>query len=365
MASTLQDDRILSQRPRLQEACVKLSGLAEQLDADEKLPTMVEMRDQLGISVQTLNDAVRELEKRDILRSVRGVGIYVAQKRRRLVTGNVGFVSALSMYGDYSGLVLGGMREAVSQRNCQLLLIDNGAKFERWEKIDGALLWFSQNPRSSYLEMPQPPRGLPCLTLFNQLPEMPCVGTDDFEGSYQLTRHLIKLGHRRIAYLAKSGVNLLQLEERKEGYLKALSEANIEPDPRWIRQLPMGKEWKGSYLEAGEYYTARWLEEDWHELECTALVAQNDTAALGAINAFQAAGMEVPLDVSVTGFDGLPPYPGMQRLTTVQVPLYEAGKQAMNSLLDWLADPVKLPENVRLPVRFVQGQTTARPFPAD
>ena len=363
MSSTLQEDRILGQRPRLQEACVKLNGLAEQLDADEKLPTMVELRSQLGISVQTLNDAVRELEKRDILRSVRGVGIYVAQKRGRLVTGNVGFVSASPKTDiNYWGLLLAGMSEAASQRGCHLLLIDNIKTFEEWEKIDGALLYFSQNPRSPHLEMPKPPRGLPCVTILNRLPHIACVETDDVDGGYQLTRHLIECGHRRIGYLARSGVNLSQLDNRKEGYLKALSEANIDPDPQWQRQLPMEKKWNGVYMEAGEFYMRRWLEEDWHELGCTALVTQNDDTARGAIAALEAAGVKVPRDVSVTGYDGLPPYPEMRRLTTIQVPLFDVGKQAMSSLLDWVANPEQPSGNTCLPIRFIEGQTTARPF---
>jgi len=364
MMSTLHDDKILGQRPRLQEACIKLHGIAQQLKADEKLPTMVELRDQLGISVQTLNDAVRELEKRNILRCVRGVGIYVASQRNRFVTGNVGFITASPRRDEYWGLVVSGIREALHQRDCHLLLIDTNTEFDRWEKVDGALLYFSQNPYSPHLQMPRPPRELPALTLLNRIPQMACIQTDDFGGTYQLTQHLLELGHRRIAYLAAAGVELSMLEERKEGYHRALQEAGIEFQSRWMRKLRVHKEWEKSpfkYTMAGEYYMRHWLEEDWRELGCTALVTQNDDAARGAMAAFAAAGMEVPRDVSVTGFDGLPAYPGMQRLTTIQVPLFDLGKYAANSLLDWLADPMKAPSDVRLPTRLIEGQTTAPP----
>src|SRR5690606_17714277 len=109
--------------------------------------------------------------------------------------------------------------EVANQHDCNLLLIDNGDEFDRWEKIDGALLYFSQNPTSPHLAMPRPPRSLPCLTLLNKIPGVACIEVDDFGGSYQLARHLIELGHRRIAYLSHGNVGLSLLEQRKGGYL--------------------------------------------------------------------------------------------------------------------------------------------------
>ncbi len=364
MPIKLQEDQVLAQRPRLQEACLKLNSIAEELGAEAKLPTMIELNSALGISIQTISDAVRELEKRSILNSVRGVGIYVSPQRNRLRTGNVGFVTAANAEHDnyYWGIALAGMREAARLHDCNLLLIDNGDDFERWEKIDGALLYFSQNPYSPQLAMPQPPRTLPYLTLLNKIPGVACIHVDDFDGSYQLTKHLVDSGHRRIAYLSHGNVGLSLLDQRKGGYLAALREAGIEKNPRWMRGLSIPDEWSGSqvaYPMAGEHYTRQWLGEDWHDLGCTALVVQNDHAALGAIAAFEAAGVQVPRDVSVVGFDGLPTYHGAAQLTTAQVPLFEVGKSAMISLMNWLRDPSQTPQDICLPTRFIQGQTTA------
>src|SRR5690606_22889567 len=106
----------------------------------------------LGISVQTLHDAVRELEKRHILNSVRGVGIYVASQRPISLTGNVGFLTPCNMppAQDLShwGLLLAGLREAVRERGYHLLLIDDGANFTRWDKIDGVILCETHDPRN-------------------------------------------------------------------------------------------------------------------------------------------------------------------------------------------------------------------------
>jgi DNA-binding LacI/PurR family transcriptional regulator len=368
MRNTLLNDQSLAQRPRLQEACVLLHDMAQRLEANAKLPTMVELRSELGISVQTLNDAVRELEKRNILRSVRGTGIYVAQQHQRLVTGNIGFASSHNMHPAqdiaFWGMVLAGMRQAAGERNCQLLLIDNGSTFNRWEKVDGVVLCNTLDPRDPYRPLPSLPRNFPCISIFNEIGDAPCIAVDDFSGAYQLTSHLVALGHRRIAYLATANAGLSQLEQRKQGYLKALRDAGLEPNRHYMRELHKRSEWEGLptwYPQAGQYYMQRWLEEDWDELGCTAVVAQNDDTAEGVIAALQQAGFEVPRDISVTGFDGLPVANGTPRLTTAQMPLLEVGRQAVTGLLDWLIDPSRVPQNMQLPAPLIVGQTTSPP----
>lgn len=370
MPTSLENETVLDRRPRLKEACRQLQGMAEELGAEAKLPTLVELRGQLGISMQTLSDAVRELEKRNVLNSVHGVGIYVTGQKMRVATGNVGFVVPYNVRPEqniaYWSSILVGMRQAARERSYHLLLIENDTPFNQWEKVDGVVLCDTHDPRDfSYPSIPVPPPGFPCVSMLNEIKGTACVTSDDAGGTYQLTRHLLQWGHRRIAYLATVHAGLSLLKERKEGYLRALAEANIEPDPRWIRELRKHEKWDGYpswYPIAGEYYMRRWLEEDWAGLGCTAVMVQNDETAYGVIKVFEeAAGMEVPRDVSVVGFDGLPTPPGAPQLTTVQVPLQEIGKRAMMSLLDWLKDPARIPQSIHLPVNFVRGQTTAPP----
>jgi DNA-binding LacI/PurR family transcriptional regulator len=366
MSITLQDDRILGQRPRLREACVELHDIAQQLGAGEKLPTMVELRSQLGISMHTLNDAVRELEKRNVLNSVHGVGIYVTGQKQRKLTGNMGFLAPYNMRPEenvaYWGSVLAGMRSAARDRGYHLLLIDNASDFERWDKIDGAVLCDMHDLRDPQPATQQPPDVFPCVAILNRVRGMACVSVDDAGGAYQLTRHLIELGHRRIAYLGSFNPGLSQLKKRKESYLKALKEAGLEPDARWMRELRYRHEWDDLsdwYPLAGELSVRSWLKEDWSELGCTALVVQNDHAAQGAVTAFRAAGIKVPHDVSVAGFDGLPPQNGEPQLTTIHLPLFDVGEHAMRMLLDYLQNPSTPPRDICLPVNLVVGQTAA------
>jgi DNA-binding LacI/PurR family transcriptional regulator len=336
------------------------------LQPDDRLPSLNESKAQFGANQRTVEKAHDLLETDGLIRREPGRGVFVNHPVQRKTTGNVGFLTHNNMRPHenvaYWGSVLAGMRDAARNHGYHLLLIDDTDGFERWDKIDGAVLYSMSDLYDPQSAMQQPPDGFPCVAIFNQVPEAACVSIDDASGSYQLTRHLMELGHRRIAYLADVNTGLSQLKQRREGYLKALKEAGIEPDVRWTRELKQHDKWDDLakwFLLAGELSMRSWLEEDWNELECTALMVQNDCTAQGTIIAFRAAGIEVPRDVSVVGFDGLPARSGEPELTTIHAPLFDVGEHAMRSLLDYLQNPTMKPRDVCLPVNLVVGQTTA------
>jgi len=340
---------------------------AGRFQPDDRLPSLNDLKEQFGANQHTVERAHALLENDGLIRREPGRGVFVNHPAPRKVTGSVGFLAPYNMQPEqniaYWGSVIAGMRSAARDHGYHLLIIDDGSAFDSWEKIDGAVLCDAHDPRDPHPGLPQYLQDFPYVALFNEIAEIACVTSDDFDGTYQLTKHLIQLGHQNIAYLANFNSGLSTFTQRKEGYLKALREAQIKPDPKWMRELLFRKEWEGLpswYSQAGEYYTRRWLEEDWAELECTAIIVQNDDTALGVMDAFEAAGMQVPNDVSVVGYDGIVAQ-GAPSLTTMEVPLQEIGRQAMTSLLDWVKDPAQAPQNVCLPVRLIEGQTTAPP----
>lgn len=368
MATDVQDYLALEQRPRLQEACIKLHDMALELGPEAKLPTMLELRDRFGMSVKTLNTAVRELERRQILCSINGVGIYVASKTPKVQTGNIGFMTNNLRHAQnftYWGLIFGGMRAEAERRDRHMLFIDNVERFYQWEKIDGVLL---TDVHERYFEcpvLPRPPKGMPCLALLNAMPGVVSVTGDDFLSLYELTRYLIGLGHRRIAYVAAFDQGLKLLKARYEGYTAALHDAGIEMDARWKRELYMGDIHLkgGTFDQIGAYNIEQWLKGDWNETGCTAVIAQNDLTARGMIAAFEASGRKVPDEVTVAGFDGLDP--ALQpALTTVEIPLYDLGQTAVRLLCDWLENPAARPDDVALAGKLIEGSTSAPPVDA-
>ncbi len=148
---------------------------------------------------------------------------------------------------------------------------------------------------------------------------LPNVETDDILGSYEATRHLLALGHRRIAYFA--GPNLAPwAQERLEGYRRALRDAGLEPDERLIFTA-------GTTIEEGESAGLQLLNEG---ESVTAIQASNDMSAIGVASLLLKQGIKIPDEISVVGFGNilLCQYFAVP-LTTVRQPKFRLGQAAM------------------------------------
>ncbi|MGW0733651.1 LacI family DNA-binding transcriptional regulator [Streptomyces sp. NPDC002851] len=151
---------------------------------------------------------------------------------------------------------------------------------------------------------------------------------DNRGGGRRLTEHLLTLGHRRIGYVA-GPEERTTTRHRLEGHLEALAAAGV-PDP--------GVTAHGPYTRASGYEAT--LELLRREPDLTAVVAANDTVALGACAALRDSGRRIPDDVSVAGFDDLPfCVDAVPALTTVRLPLSEAGARAGRIAMGREAEP--------------------------
>lgn len=366
MSIDLSNNLSLAQRPRLREACIKLQELAETLGPSAKLPTMIELRDQLGMSLHTLNNAIRELERRQVIYSVNGVGIYVADSKPRAQTGTLGFMTNNIRHVQnlpYYDLIMEGMRTEAEKRDRHILIIDNVERFYQWEKIDGVLFIDKYEKSLPCPTLPSAPKGVPSLAVLNPIPGTIGVTADDSEALRILTSYLIELGHTRIAYIAALNEGIENLQRRCDGYLLALQEAGIERDDRLVRDLYTGNlhlDGDG-FEEIGRRHIENWLSEveAWEETGCTAIIAQNDATAVGMITALQEGGFNVPKDISVVGFDGIsstqPP------LTTMEVPLFDMGQTAVQMLCDWIENPSQIPQDTALAGHLIVGDTSQPP----
>jgi LacI family transcriptional regulator len=149
-------------------------------------------------------------------------------------------------------------------------------------------------------------------------PGITALTFDNRAGARALTAHLVELGHRRIGCVA-GPPRRTTTRHRLEGHRAALAAAGIEEPP--------GATAHGAYDRASGYRAVGELLRRVPDL--TAVVAANDTVALGAYAALRERGLRVPDDVSVTGFDDLPFSADVPpALTTVRLPLHEAGARA-------------------------------------
>ena len=191
-------------------------------------------------------------------------------------------------------------------------------------------------------------------------PSLPTVQIDDVAGAQKAVRHLIALGHRRIAYvgetLDQNPFHFQPIGDRYRGYCLALKEAGFAYRPEYHRQGKYG--WR----------EARSLTNELLDLPepPTAIFAYSDTMAFGVLEAAQQRGVDVPAALSVVGFDDVEIAPHF-RLTTVRQMLYESGARGAELLLESL-DSEDVPEqqessipHLVLPTELVTRSTTAPP----
>lgn len=192
--------------------------------------------------------------------------------------------------------------------------------------------------------------GIPHI-LVDRVPDAPgCVGIqcDHVLGGYLATRHLIDLGHRRIAFV--TGPLLLgDARRRFLGYKKALAESGIPLDDSLIYQ---GNYTRECGIAAVDYWSSR---------EYSAVFASNDESAFGVCQQLQAQGKSVPGDVSVVGYDDAV-YAGMLGvpLTTVRQPIQEMGEEAARQLTQSIETRIPLNQPVLFQPRLIVRASTAR-----
>ncbi|WP_246469243.1 LacI family DNA-binding transcriptional regulator [Cohnella nanjingensis] len=196
--------------------------------------------------------------------------------------------------------------------------------------IDGLLVYATEKEenRAFYSELDK--LGIPVL-FFNHFLRMDvnCVTTDDYDGTIQAIRHLGSLGHRRIAYVG-SGEESSFKQQRLAGYRDGLNELGVEASPHWIGL----EEDDPAY---GYRKVKAWLAAPADERP-TAVFAQNDMLAFGIYRAAAEAGLRVPDDLSVIGFDDLDVCQLMHPpLTTVRIPLKQLAEAAIRFMLDRFA----------------------------
>lgn len=195
-------------------------------------------------------------------------------------------------------------------------------------------------------------RGTPTLILGHTAPfssHFPNVETDDSPASQSMTRHLVELGHRRIAFLA-GAASSPSAQERLEGYRRGLREAKIDFDDGLIFHA-------GTSMEEGERAALQFLQE---RNDATAIQAVTDLVAMGAANILLNQGVRIPQDLSVAGFGNIFSSAHYRvPLTTIRQPKLRLGVAAMESmqiLLRGERPPVK-----RLAAELVVRSSTAGP----
>ncbi|MEP6923392.1 MAG: LacI family DNA-binding transcriptional regulator [Pyrinomonadaceae bacterium] len=181
--------------------------------------------------------------------------------------------------------------------------------------------------------------------------QMSNLRVDYEEGIEQAILHLVALGHRRIAYISGK-IDIRSSRRRLEAFERTMRQLFPEVAPELI--------FYGNFkIEGGRRAASEILVTQADNLP-TAVVAANDLTAIGAIIEFESAGLNIPRDISIVGFDDIG-FAALTKpaLTTINLPRNELGRRAVEMLLKILNNPQEEGTEIRIPTNLVIRQSTA------
>jgi LacI family transcriptional regulator len=301
--------------------------------------TIREVARAAGVSVATVSRVLNESgpvagETRDRIRRVAGEMRYIPNDAARSLsmrrTGTLG-VLLPDLYGEFFSEVIRGLDQAAQRARFHLLL---SSSHNNRDDIEAALQ--AMRGRVDGLVVMSPhidvavlaanlPESLPAVMLntAQSTPEFDTLSIDNFGGARAMVAHLAEHGHRRIAMVRGPEPNH-DAEERLRGYRTALADAGLDADAEL--------EVEGDFTEDGGFRAV-------HRLLAlgrppTAIFAANDSTAIGAMSALREAGISVPGEMAVAGFDDIP----ISRyvtpaLSSVRVSINDLGARAMEQLV--------------------------------
>jgi LacI family transcriptional regulator len=257
--------------------------------------------------------------------------------------------------------IIASVERAAGQRRMAVVLSELGGSHrprQRWlddvlqRRPRGVILVQSELSAEQRSQLES--RSIPFVlvdTAGERVPGVPTVGSTNWDGGLAATRHLIELGHRRIAVIS-GPADVLCSRARIDGYRSALEEAQIELDPELVRY--------GDFYVGGGYEHGRSLLE--RPDRPTAIFAGSDYQALGVLRAARELGLHVPGDLSVVGYDNLPVTEWMApTLTTVDQPLAEMAATATRMVLDLANGEPPTGLRIDLATELVVRESTAPP----
>jgi DNA-binding LacI/PurR family transcriptional regulator len=328
-----------------------------------RAPNIRDVAREAGVSYQTvsrvLNDSprLRPETRQRVMEVIEQLGYRPNQAARALVTSKSKVIGVLvasraAAYGAQT--ILYAIEDAAREAGYTLAIAttasDDRSVRSALDQLEG------QSVRAVAVVAPQArvfdllrstPLRVPYVLLDPDRRDLPhSISVDQFEGARLATRHLIELGHRRIIHLA-GPQDWIEAEARMQGYLREVADAELNVRP------PVLGDWTAEFgYRAGLELVAR---EDF-----TAVFCSNDSMALGLLHAFSDAGVRVPHDVSVVGFDDIPEAAHyLPPLTTIRQNFAEIGRRSIDRLLADLGEGGQRNEQSIRPQLILRSSTAA------
>lgn len=268
----------------------------------------------------------------------------------------------------YRAPVIQGIQSAARARQCNMLLSWGIRRITKVDDIypawpvvsqhsdfvpvgpwntDGLIVFtpLGDDERSRYLQQ-LISEGFPILFIATG-EQGPTIAVNNVWGVRQAIAHLAEHGHRRIAFVAGLPNDMGDSAIRLDAYRSAVAESNLDADPALVA-------WGWHDFGAGHRAVQELLQSN---VKFTALLASNDNSAIGAMQAIKEAGLRIPRDIAVIGFDDQPIATAqVPPLSSVRVSLGKVGEQALVAMFDHIVNQRPL-ESIQIPPRVVKRQS--------
>jgi LacI family transcriptional regulator len=315
--------------------------------------TIHDVAAQAGVSVATVSrvlngkEVVREETQRQVLAAAEALRYVPNVAARSLSIRRSHTIGILlpDVHGEFFSEVIRGIDVAARSEGYHILVSGSHSDVDEMlevleamrGRVDGLVVMAPDVARTSLHR--SLPSDLPLVLLSSTDEGRDAVTIDNYGGARAMMRHLAELGHVRIAFL-KGPVHNMDARERLRGYRQGMRQGMRGLGVTAVRELRglRRQEIGGDFTEASGY--AAVLELLAMTPRPTALFAANDSMAVGALAALAEAGVRVPEEISVTGFDDIPIARYVSPpLTTIRVDIADLGRRAFGLLLDALSTP--------------------------
>src|SRR3954447_15846962 len=340
------------------------------------MPTIRDVARRAGVSVGTVSHvltgsgSVGKARRERVLTAIRELNYRPNTVARSLKTRQTKMLGAIvsDITNPFFPQLVRGAEDAALQRHYILITVNTDDQVEREReylamllarRVDGLLLVPSPDSTDHSHITDALEAGVPLVAVdrFFESVATDAVYVNNYKGVAMCMHHLIRNGHRRIAYLG-SDWELYNARERRRGYEQSLTDAGVPVDPTLMCD--------GDFRQASGYRLAKEL--------ClrpnppTAIFAANAMMGMGALQAIQELGLHCPEDVSLAMFDD-PPFLNIVRPhpTAVSQPAYEIGRRGADLLIDRIEGrafdpgPVRIELEPELIVRESSGPAARSP----
>jgi DNA-binding LacI/PurR family transcriptional regulator len=341
--------------------------------------TIYDVAKEAGVGIGTVSRAInnssriRPETKQRVLEVVQRLGYSPHAMAQRLARRRTGILAAIMPFytGHFYQELLRGIQRTLFRHEYDLIIyhaestnnieafLDNCLQEKR---CDGVLV-ISMDIPEAYVEKFANSK-LPIVLVDRANEDLDSIQVENEEGALIATKHLLSLGHLRIAMI--SGHEEAEpAKQRRIGYEKALKKAGLAFNPGFHVSADMLNNNDEICLNDGFNETVGYAAMErllkMGEDRPTAVFASADIQAVGAIRAAEAAGLRVPEDIAIIGFDGIE-LAAYLSLTTMQQPMYEMGRLAIVRIMHKIESKDTDVKHIRLSTQLIERGTTTRRY---